>query len=29
MYFLIGIWGTGNSARASMRYVLFTLVGRS
>jgi NADH-quinone oxidoreductase subunit M len=27
MYFLIGIWGTGNSARASMRYVLFTLVG--
>jgi NADH-quinone oxidoreductase subunit M len=27
MYFLIGIWGTGASARASMRYVLFTLVG--
>lgn len=27
MYFLIGVWGTGNSARASMRYVLFTLVG--
>lgn len=27
MYFLIGIWGTGNSARASLRYVLFTLVG--
>jgi len=27
MYFLIGIWGTGNSRRASLRYVLFTLVG--
>jgi NADH-quinone oxidoreductase subunit M len=27
MYFLIGIFGTGASARASMRYVLFTLVG--
>ncbi|MES2522144.1 MAG: NADH-quinone oxidoreductase subunit M [Gemmatimonadota bacterium] len=27
MYFLIGIWGTGASARASTRYVLFTLVG--
>jgi len=26
-YFLIGIWGTGRSARASLRYVLFTLVG--
>ncbi len=27
MYFLIGIWGTGNSVRASARYVLFTLLG--
>ncbi len=27
MYFLIGIWGTGASIRASLRYVLFTLVG--
>jgi len=27
MYFLIGVWGTGASARASLRYVLFTLVG--
>ncbi len=27
MYFLIGIWGTGASAKASLRYVLFTLVG--
>lgn len=27
MYFLIGIWGAGSSARASGRYVLFTLVG--
>ena len=27
MYFLIGIWGTGASARASVRYVLYTLVG--
>jgi len=27
MYFLIGIWGTGNSSRAALRYVLFTLVG--
>ncbi len=27
MYFLIGIWGTGASVRASLRYVLFTLVG--
>ncbi len=26
-YFIIGIWGTGASARASLRYVLFTLVG--
>ena len=26
-YFLIGIWGTGASVRASLRYVLFTLVG--
>ena len=26
-YFLIGIWGTGASMRASLRYVLFTLVG--
>lgn len=26
-YFLIGIWGTGRAARASLRYVLFTLVG--
>ncbi len=27
MYFLIGIWGSGASVRASLRYVLFTLVG--
>ncbi len=27
MYFLIGIWGTGDRLRASLRYVLFTLVG--
>lgn len=27
MYFLIGVWGSGASARASLRYVLFTLVG--
>ena len=27
LYFLIGIWGTGSSMRASLRYVLFTLVG--
>lgn len=27
MYFLIGVWGTGRSSRASLRYVLFTLVG--
>ncbi|MBL0172424.1 MAG: NADH-quinone oxidoreductase subunit M [Gemmatimonadaceae bacterium] len=26
-YFLIGIWGTGAAVRASLRYVLFTLVG--
>jgi len=26
-YFIIGIWGTGAAARASLRYVLFTLVG--
>jgi len=26
-YFLIGIWGTGSAARASLRYVLFTLIG--
>ncbi|MCC6244091.1 MAG: NADH-quinone oxidoreductase subunit M [Gemmatimonadaceae bacterium] len=26
-YFLVGVWGTGASGRASMRYVLFTLVG--
>ncbi len=26
-YFIIGIWGTGASVRASVRYVLFTLVG--
>lgn len=26
-YFIIGIWGTGASMRASLRYVLFTLVG--
>ncbi len=26
-YLLIGIWGTGTAARASLRYVLFTLVG--
>lgn len=26
-YFMIGIWGTGNAIRASIRYVLFTLVG--
>ena len=27
MYFLIGIWGTGEHARASLRYVVFNLVG--
>ncbi len=27
MYFLIGIWGTGAHARASLRYVVFNLVG--
>ncbi len=26
-YFIIGIWGTGAATRASLRYVLFTLVG--
>lgn len=26
-YFLIGVWGTNGQARASLRYVLFTLVG--
>lgn len=26
-YFLVGVWGTGASARASLRYVLFTLIG--
>jgi NADH-quinone oxidoreductase subunit M len=26
-YFIIGIWGTGAAARASLRYVLFTLAG--
>ncbi|MEQ1691444.1 MAG: NADH-quinone oxidoreductase subunit M, partial [Gemmatimonas sp.] len=26
-YLLIGIWGTGDAVRASLRYVLFTLVG--
>ena len=26
-YFLIGIWGTGQASRATVRYVLFTLVG--
>jgi NADH-quinone oxidoreductase subunit M len=26
-YFIIGIWGTGSAVRASLRYVLFTLVG--
>ncbi len=26
-YFLVGVWGTGASIRASMRYVLFTLIG--
>ena len=27
MYFLIGVWGTGARERASLRYVLFNLVG--
>ena len=27
MYFLIGIWGTGERERASVRYVVFNLVG--
>lgn len=26
-YFLIGVWGTGAAARASLRYVLFTMAG--
>lgn len=26
-YFLVGVWGRGDAARASIRYVLFTLVG--
>lgn len=26
-YFMIGIWGTGAAVRASLRYVLFTLLG--
>lgn len=26
-YFIIGIWGSGRAVRASLRYVLFTLVG--
>lgn len=26
-YFMIGIWGSGNAVRASLRYVLFTLAG--
>lgn len=26
-YFIIGIWGSGDARRASLRYVLFTLVG--
>jgi NADH-quinone oxidoreductase subunit M len=26
-YFIVGIWGTGAATRASLRYVLFTLVG--